>query len=250
MKKTVLLIGSLLAGYLSFSQDNTSGTIVYEQTVKMEIKMEGDAAQFAAMLPKERKSEKVLYFNGQQSLYENKKATDKEDVTMQSGGATVMVRMADPENKVYTDIVGKKQIEMKEFMTRTFLIDRDISYSWKMTGNQKMIQEYPCQEATCTDGDKKVVAWFTPAIPVSSGPGKYGGLPGLILSVELDEGKNVTTIKTVDLTPVAKDKIVVPEKGKKVTNEEFTKIVEEKMKEMGGQVGAGGGSQMYIRIQK
>ena len=76
MKKTVLLIGLMLAGYLSFSQDNTSGTIVYEQTIKMEIKMEGEAAQFAAMMPKERKSAKVLYFNGQQSLYENKKATD------------------------------------------------------------------------------------------------------------------------------------------------------------------------------
>ena len=46
MKKTVLLIGLMLAGYLSFSQDNTSGTIVYEQTIKMEIKMEGEAAQW------------------------------------------------------------------------------------------------------------------------------------------------------------------------------------------------------------
>ena len=249
MYKTGLLIVLLLGSFLSYSQENTSGTIVYEQVVKIEIKMDGDAAQFANMMPKERKSEKVLLFNNLQSLYENKKASDQEDVSMNSGGANVMIKMVEPENKVFTDLPAKKQIEMREFMTRIFLIDREQNYQWKITGNQKMIHELPCQEATTLDDEKKVVAWFCPAIPVSAGPGKYGGLPGLILCVELDEGKNITTVKTIDFTPVADSKIVKPEKGKKVTNEEFNKIVEEKVKEMGGQSGSGGTSIM-IRIQK
>ena len=43
--------------------------------------------------------------------------------------------------------------------------------------------------------------------------------------------------------------IAKPDKGRKVTREEFDQIVEEKMKEMGAQPGAGGG-QMMIRIQR
>ncbi len=78
--------------------------------------------------------------------------------------------------------------------------------------------------------------------------GKYGGLPGLILSVELDEGKNIIVAKSVDLSPVSKDIIVRPEKGKKVSREEFDKIVAEKMKETGGNAGSSGGAIM-IRIK-
>ncbi len=35
--------------------------------------------------------------------------------------------------------------------------------------------------------DVEVVAWFTPEIPVSSGPSWYQGLPGLILEVSDDD---------------------------------------------------------------
>lgn len=247
MKKTGLLISAVFFGLTAFSQENTSGKIIYEQTVKMEIKLEGEAAQFASQFPKERKSEKVLYFDNQQAMYQNNKAPKDDEMEMHSGGSNVMIRMVEPENKVFTDLTLKKQVEMREFMTRFFLIDGEISSSWKITGKQKMILNYPCQEATSVVGTEKIVAWFTPAIPVSVGPGKYGGLPGLILSVELDEGKNITLAKSIDLTPVSKDNFVKLEKGKKVTREEFDKIVSEKMKEMGGSARSSGGSVM-IRI--
>lgn len=249
MKKTGFLISTVFFGLTAFSQENTSGKIIYEQTVKFEIKLEGEAAQFASQFPKEHKSEMVLYFDNQQALYQNNAAPKDDEMEMHSGGPNVMIKMGNTENKVFTDLAVKKQIEMREFMTRFFLIDREIYTSWKITGKQKMILNYPCQEATSVVGEEKVVAWFTPAIPVSVGPGKYGGLPGLILSVELDAGKNSTIAKSIDLTAVSKDKIVRPEKGKKVSLEEFDKIVAEKMKETGGNAGSSGGAVM-IRIRQ
>ncbi len=33
----------------------------------------------------------------------------------------------------------------------------------------------------------EVVAWYTPQIPVSNGPGEYWGLPGLILEINAEE---------------------------------------------------------------
>jgi GLPGLI family protein len=252
MKKiNYLFLFLLITGYLS-AQENplasgTSGTIVYEQTVKLEIKLEGESAQFANMIPKERKSQKVLYFNPEASLYENKAQEEDQTLKSETGGA-VMIKMMEPDNKVYTNLTANRQIEKREFMTREFLIETELNSSaWKLTGNQKVILNYPCQEAVKDSKEGKVIAWFTPVIPVSAGPGIYNGLPGLVLAVDVNEGKQTLNIISINLKPVAENMIVKPEKGKKVTREEFDKIVAEKMKEMGTESGAGG-NRVIIRV--
>ncbi|RMB56663.1 GLPGLI family protein [Dokdonia sinensis] len=75
-----------------------------------------------------------------------------------------------------------------------------------------------------------ITAWYTPMIPVGHGPDEFGGLPGLIL--ELSTNNTTMLCTKVVLNP--KDAIVidVPSKGKEVSREEYTTIVEEKAKEM------------------
>ncbi len=140
--------------------------------------------------------------------------------------------MGVPENKIFTDLKNKKQVEQCEFMTRLFLIEREIDIAkWKITGKQKTILGYPCQEAVLQKEGEKTIAWFTPAIAVSSGPDKFYGLPGMILAIESSDGKYAITAISVDLTPIDKSLLKVPKKGKKVTEEKFAKIVEKKKKE-------------------
>lgn len=249
MKNMLLIISALMSVLVAGAQEKNTGTVIYEQVSKMEFKLEGEAAQFANMMPKERKSKKVLVFSPDAALYENSKSETEEDMSMQSDGGNVMIRMTEPENKVYTDIKSKKQIEQQEFMTRIFLIEGAMACQWKLTGNQKMILDFPCQEAVLVDANKKVVAWFTPAIPVSAGPSNYGGLPGLILAVDSEEGKLTISASSVDFSALADNVLVEPKKGKKTTREEFNKINEEKMKEMGAEHGKDG-HQMMIRIQR
>jgi GLPGLI family protein len=249
MKSTLFLLTALFLCKIAYPQENTSGTVIYEEKVKLEIKLEGDAAQFANMMPKERTSEKVLIFTPDAALYEKNNEEKAENLDLGGQGANMVVKMVEPANKVYTDLNNKKQVEMKEFMTRFFLIESDMQWSWKLTGNTKSFLNYTCQEATCEDNGKKVTAWFTTEIPVSTGPANYAGLPGLILAIEKNDGNQTVTVKSIDLTPVAKDKLVKPDKGKKVTPEEYKKIVDEKMKEMGVQNGQGG-QHMMIQIRK
>ena len=238
---------------LAAAQENppatwTSGTVVYEQIVKLDIKLEGESAQFANMMPKERKSEKILRFTPGASLFENKAADEEQNLRTESGGGAVMIKMVEPDNKVYTDLSAKVQIEKREFMTREFLIGSPSgSTNWKITGNQKLIMNYPCQEASMVNGKDTVRVWFTPLIPVPAGPGVYNGLPGLVLAVDINNGKQILNARSVDLTPVADNQIAKPGKGKKVTREEYDKMVEEKMKEMGGEAGPGG-NRVMIRI--
>ena len=231
-----------------------SGKVVYEDNAKMEIHLEGMAAELAASLPKERKSMKSLVFNENASLYTNQKKEEaSEDQIEGEGGMMVMVRMQEPDNKMFTDFAGKKQIEQREFMTRMFLIEKELGVSdWKITGNSKEILGYTCQEAVREPNDStKIVAWFTPTIPIPSGPGEYLNLPGLVLAVDLDNGKHTLTAKSIEPMEVDAKMIAKPKEGKKTTEEGFKKIVDEKMKEMGGaHGGAVQGTQMIIRIDK
>ncbi len=248
------MLAFFLCAAITEAQDNTmtGGKVIYDEVMKLDIKIDGDASQFAHMLPKERKSVKVLFFNPEESLYEKGGEEDESiDKVVESGEAMVQIKMTEPDNKLYTNLDKKSKIEQKEFMTRIFLIEGGIpEHSWKLTGQQKMILDYPCQEATLETDDKHVSAWFTPAIPVPAGPAEYGSLPGLILAVDIDEGQRVITARSVESIEPTAENLRKPKKGKKVSQEEYEAIVAEKMEEMGGEQGEGGNVHMMIRIEQ
>jgi GLPGLI family protein len=231
-------------------KSTTSGKIVYQDKVKLNIKLEGDAAQFAASLPEEQTSEKVLYFNTDYSLYQADDTKKEEDVmSQQADHMTIKMVVGGAGNKTFCDFQKKKKTEQKEFMTRMFLVESELgSEQWKLTGNFRMISGYNCQEALWEDTARKVNAWFTASIPVSSGPQGFGGLPGLILQVDINNGKQIITATSVDPSLIDAAILVRPKEGKKVTAEGFKKIVDEKMKEMGNE-GGDGTNHIFIRIK-
>ncbi len=256
MKKTTGMVLCIITGSMLMAQDGNNGSlatgsVIYQQTVKLDIQLEGDAAQFAHALPKERKSEKILRFTEESALYENHHVEDVEESMGMDGGATMMIKMIEPDHKLFTDLENKLQIEQKEFMSRTFLIEKEVKKgAWKITGEQKMILEYSCQEAIMEEEGKVVHAWFTPAIALPVGPGKYGNLPGLVLAVDINEGEQILQAISVDLKPVDGEILKKPKKGKKVTEEEYQAIVEEKMKEMGAENEGGSGHAIMIKIHQ
>jgi GLPGLI family protein len=248
MKKTCILFCAVILPLAVRSQDHlsqsiTSGKISFLEKRKLEIKLEGDAAQFADQIPKEQMADKILYFNTDYSLYTAgaKKATD-EDINMNQHEGGIQIRMFNGGDNdiIFCDIKDGKKTEQKEFMTRKFLVDGDlISSDWKLTGNFRMISGYNCQEAVKQVTSKKVNAWFTTLIPVSSGPSGFGGLPGMILQVDINNGKQVITATAIDPSLTDPSVLTKPKDGKRVTAEEFRKIVEEKRKEMGVEDGQG-----------
>ena len=75
-----------------------------------------------------------------------------------------------------------------------------------------------------------IIAWFTPQIPVSTGPHKHGGLPGLILEVNTD--KTTILCTKVVMNPKDKIKIKEPKKGTEVALDEYEQIRKDKIAEM------------------
>jgi len=253
MKKTVLTTIALVLTLVLSAQDQATsdikgGTVYYDQVVKLNIKLEGENAHLASSLPKEQRSKKVLYFNETTALYKNNSVgDDASGMPEESGGMVIKIKQSD--DMVFTDLKKKIRTEQREFMTRLFLIEQQLGDAkWKLTGNMKKVLDYACQEAVMEKDDKKITAWFAPAITVPFGPGKYGELPGLILALDVNDDEFVLVATAFDTKAIDKDVLIKPTKGKKVTDEEFKKIVDEKMKEMGVE-GGQGGNHIMIRIK-
>ncbi|AZQ64013.1 GLPGLI family protein [Flammeovirga pectinis] len=54
---------------------------------------------------------------------------------------------------------------------------------WKLHSDKKIIANYRCQKATVGYAGREYEAWFTMDIPISEGPYKFTGLPGLIVEL-------------------------------------------------------------------
>lgn len=98
----------------------------------------------------------------------------------------------------------------------------------KTTGDVATSEEKPVEEEE--EEMVEIVAWYTPMIPVSQGPGEYWGLPGLIL--ELSAGNRTMLCSKIVMNPEEKTKIEAPEKGQIVTKKEYNEIISNKMQEM------------------
>lgn len=84
--------------------------------------------------------------------------------------------------------------EKREFFD---IVDSLDNFGWVLKDSFKIINKLPCQKAEGQLHGEYYFAWFTTSIPVPCGPGKFNGLPGLILKVDKqigDESFEVTDI--------------------------------------------------------
>lgn len=253
--KKLLLLPLLLLSAIAGAQ-KTSGIITYERRLNLnqdQFKGSNLPEGFAEMISKENKILKVLYFTAEASLFEN--STEKPKASEYSEGNMMLRSAGQPDEKVFTDIKNKKKTEQKDLMGRLFLIkDEAVPASkWKTTGRQKKILGMACMEAVLIENkaDKNaqpVIAWYTTAIPVSSGPEGMGGLPGMILELSLNGTMvfSATRLDAIDSKMIKH--IQAPAKGRQVTAKEFERISDEKIKEMQQQFGGSGN--VIIRTEK
>ena len=82
--------------------------------------------------------------------------------------------------------------------------------TWTMGDSTREVLGYTCQQATADFRGRRWTAWFTTDIPVSDGPWKLGGLPGLILEA-YDEGQQ-HVFTAVGLERVADEPIIFNQK--------------------------------------
>lgn len=244
--KTLLTIICCLLTWGLFAQ-KTEGVIEYKETIKLDIDLDGMEVlteEMKAMFPSEQSNMNVLYFNKNASLYTNLASDeDTKDVEYKSDDEDfdIQIKMDMPQQIYYHDLATKEYVESKDLFGRKFLITGKEKSKWKFSDETKKILDYTCKKAiSTTDDGKKVEVWFTTKIPLPIGPSGMNGLPGAILAVALNNGQYTIAATKINFKKVDAKKIVKPKKGKKVSNEEFNKIVVAKQKEMAEMYGESG----------
>jgi len=233
---------------LNLSAQQTEGTIFYTQSIKLDIELPEGQEHLRDMIPSSSDQTKALYFTAEKSMYKDVDGSDGvTEINQESEGAQMQVKIVagSADNRLLKDIANNKMVDQRDFLGKKFLIKGDIpEMTWKITGEQKKILDFVCQKAVYTKDTMTTIAWFTPQIPLSNGPDTYGKLPGMILEMNMEDGRRTISATKVELGVIDKAVLETPSKGKKVTREEFKKIQEEKMKEMGS-----GNGRTVIRME-
>jgi len=246
MKKLLTLLFLLLPAAASAQQ----GVILFDRQVQYGFEVPETVKENPALkemldaMPPANYSSLLLLFNESASLMTPAPESEKEEV--RGGGSDRAVGLAtrlkmgsssrsDQEVllEAYVRYEDGMMAETRDLMTRKFLLTGTRpSYEWKLTGEQSEFLGYSVQKATAVQDSSIIEAWFTPEIPVPAGPGPYGGLPGMILSVSVDDGKTLYSATEVKLDPVDATVIKPPEEGEEVSPEEYEEIVAEKLAEI------------------
>lgn len=133
----------------------------------------------------------------------------------------------------YLDFGAATMVEARGFLGRTFRVTRERpSYAWRIGTEQAEHLGYTVMKATAEHDSTTIEAWFTPQIPVSGGPALYGGLPGMILVLSLNDGQTQYQATEVALQELEAGLIAPPEDGDEVSYEEFEQLVKERIEEM------------------
>jgi GLPGLI family protein len=236
MKKILLM--ALIASCNMTHAQKKSGTITYTTTIDLS-KSSGNSEipeEIAKLLPKSIETRSALYFDNDEAYYISKLPEQKkQEKKYQESNTTVMISSSDESGKeeLYMDLKKKTTVAQKSIMDKEFLVTQNQVFDkWKPSGRQKKILNYKCTEVLNINGGDTIKAWYTNEIPVSASSLGITNLPGIVLELEMQGGYKIVATDVSALTEAHKKIIKAPQKGKKVTNEQFEKIAKEKYSEI------------------
>lgn len=240
----VLIITTIFIGALTLNaQSSLSGNVYYESTTSQ--KEKDDYLKKRDSLLKQKKGEFMLQsldeiylntkpivskivFNNGEGLYKVEQDLNLDENDVGQGFAKIS---AGGSNEYYYNIREDKYLIKECEVVGECFIYPNKYLEWKLTQESKEINGYEVFKATRNEG--KVVAWYTPKIPLNFGPKGEYGLPGLILELEL--GKTIFKATKIELNPKKEVKVTAPTKGKVVSYEEYEKIVEKARRRVFGE---------------
>lgn len=202
MKKLKLFFVFFLFTNTIFSQKITSGYIEYKTEFIGELSPEKVPYDkyLQTLVPTINRLKYTLKFDKTKSVFFPKKQLDN-DFSRSLKSATSFVG----RNSYFNEFNGEFIKEM-DIAGDIFLVELEKKLNWKITNETKDIGDFNCYKATTeiqinngkVELTKKISAWFTNEIPISTGPKEYVGLPGLIL--ELIDGDIKFSAVSIEFT--------------------------------------------------
>ena len=250
MKKILFFI-SIISSLIATAQMK-EGKILYERTIQMQFR--GNMPpEIANNMPPEHKDKFELSFTNNQSLWESvPEMNDNNETPGEPNDGRMVMRYGSSEDLSYHNFTTGKKISQRELNSKNFIVEDSIQkLNWKLTAETKLFLGHTVQKAmaerygirsvlTMENGEMKrqalpdtslIIAWIAMDIPVPAGPEFQGQLPGLILELDMNNGRIVYKALEIS-TKVNFSAIKEPKKGKHLTAAEFNKERDKTFEEM------------------
>lgn len=125
------------------------------------------------------------------SVWENK-VEKRRDSLRKKGYSPVQsngMKRSYDKSYIYKNYPSNNKMTVYDLVVKDFVYEDNIPVAkWNIQNEHKTILGYKCQKAISKYRGRTWIVWFTPEIPISEGPWKLYGLPGLIL--QADDQKN------------------------------------------------------------
>jgi len=231
MKKYLIFVLTvLITGNISNAQ-SSSGRINYtvkhdwvKKIIAVDYMSKSKREQFQYMWgsSSEYTEKSVLLFNSNSYFYEEP-VDEESNYGFSWKSSEYLIYRNTKENLTY-DVI--------RFQNKLYVIEDSIQYpKWKILNDLKEVAGHICMNASWYDEIKmnKVIAWFALDWPASFGPERYGGLPGVILEINVNDGAQIITADKIELFDT--DTIINKpshKKKHKIINEEHYKEIMQK----------------------
>ena len=240
--KHIIGVALLFSSFFTLQAQVREGRIVYERKINMHRSLADESMK--SMVPEFSTSKAELLFTGDESIWRN--VQEEADIRDQAGDdpnrPVIRMNFGSTDDVTYKNYKDEKMVQQREMGPKKYLIEDSFPHHvWKPETDTQTIAGHLCKKAT-THGKQNnvVVAWYAEDIQSPSGPEAYGGLPGLILQLNSNDGEMMFTAVEIDTKGLDKRLVRTPTDGKKITRADFSKM-------MGDQPGGGSGRPV-IRI--
>lgn len=185
----------LLSLYATAQQDNGAYKVYYEMKFRKDSTESTITSEITELLVNENKSlfRTVSQAERDTNKYYKGPMTPTDTYIHTNARYRIVKDYASQETQYY------EQVETLGGPIYTYTESQD-SMTWLLTSDTLTINRLPCQKATLRYGGRSWEAWFCPDIPISDGPYKFRGLPGLI--VRIRDSTDSWLFDLTNITPV------------------------------------------------
>lgn len=162
-----------------FSQNKIKDDFKYKVTYELTYALD------STELDSKKKDVMILLVGDDHSAFSSRsKFFRGELITKGNSGSTSKAAQTDFPYTIIKSLEDNKLFYTMRIVKDFFYYEQELDlFKWQLHDETKMIGDYKVQKATTTYAGREYIAWFTEEVPVSDGPFKFNGLPGLILEI-------------------------------------------------------------------
>ena len=113
---------------------------------------------------------------------------------------TKYVKIGNDTTYMYKDFIKNYMFSEENIFTKVFDVKDELNvFKWNIETDTLTILNYKCRKASLTFRGREYIAYFSEEIPISDGPWKFNGLPGLILKVMIVNSTSIFSLEVSEL---------------------------------------------------